>query len=117
MTALENLKLTYLLPEIVHSLIEKLKIDNRRDLLKQVEDLSIVCLCECGDQNCGSFYTIDPSETKNDQIKHEGISTNLGLIEVYDGKIGFIEIMPSEIGKQIRNKIVMTMKDDDEDKD
>ncbi|MNP10559.1 hypothetical protein D3C76_1027150 [compost metagenome] len=87
MTTLQNLKLTYLLPEVANSIIEKLKIDKRRDLLKQVEDLSIVCLCECGDESCGSFYTIDPSETKDDQIKHEGISTNLGLIEVYEDRI------------------------------
>ncbi|WP_145412098.1 hypothetical protein [Paenibacillus xylanexedens] len=105
MNSFQSLKLVLLLPELTNDIIEKLKKEDRSDLLNQVQELKIISLCECGDPNCGSFYTIEPSKTENEQLNHEGFRTPLGLIEVFDGEIGFIEIMPSEIGKEIRTKI------------
>ncbi|MGO4528564.1 hypothetical protein AB4Z30_05735 [Paenibacillus sp. 2TAF8] len=99
------LKLVFLLPEIANDIIEKLEKEERLDLLEQVQELSIISLCECGDPSCGSFYTIEPAVTENEQLSYEGFQTKSGLIEVFNGEIGFIEIVPSEIGKEVRKKI------------
>ncbi|KQL50490.1 hypothetical protein AN964_22805 [Heyndrickxia shackletonii] len=71
------------------------------ELANQVDNLQIKGLCECGDPDCGSFYlsqNVD-NEDKLEFFSFEGI----GTIEVYKGKIGFIEVFPSSEGYQIRS--------------
>ncbi|WP_046226959.1 hypothetical protein [Paenibacillus dauci] len=100
-----NLKLAFLFPEIAYDIIQKLKYEERMDLLDQVPELNIISLCGCEDPSCGSFYTVEPSITENESLSHEGYVTKSGLMEVFDGQIGFFEIMPSERGREVRSKI------------
>jgi hypothetical protein len=75
---------------------------SRTDLANQVDQLKIKKLCECGDPDCGSFYL---TEFEEDDDEVEGFSFGNGTIEVYKGKIGFIEIFPSNEGYKIRTKL------------
>ncbi len=75
---------------------------SRNDLAKQVDILQVEKICECGDPDCGSFYLTQYEESEE---KLEGFVFSLGTIEVYDGKIGFIEIIPGNEGYQIRTKL------------
>ncbi|MFP5109533.1 hypothetical protein ACSU6B_22680 [Neobacillus sp. C211] len=75
----------------------------RIDLANQVDNLRIKGLCECADPDCGSFYLTEyvENEDKLEGFKFEGI----GTIEVYEGKIGFVEIFPSDFGYEIRSTL------------
>jgi hypothetical protein len=73
---------------------------SRFDLAIQVGQLRIKKLCECGDPDCGSFYLTQYKEN-DDEV--EGFVFGNGTIEVYQGKIGFIEIFPSS--KEIKCEI------------
>jgi hypothetical protein len=79
------------------------------DLTNQVDNLQIKGLCECGDPDCGSFYL---SEYEENEDILEGFSfEGIGTIEVYEGKIGFIEIFPSRtnlITKKILKKTILS---------
>jgi hypothetical protein len=75
---------------------------SRSDLAHQVDQLRIKNLCECGDPDCGSFYLyLTQYEENDDEV--EGFIFGGGTIEVYQGKIGFIEIFPSSEGNEVRN--------------
>jgi hypothetical protein len=75
---------------------------SRIDLANQVDQLRIIKLCECGDPDCGSFYLTQYEEDENEI---EGFSIQNGTIEVNKGRIGFIEIFPSNEGYKIRGKL------------
>jgi hypothetical protein len=75
---------------------------SRIDLANQVNQLRIKKLCECGDPDCGSFYLTQYEEDDNEI---EGFAFQNGTIEVFKGKIGFIEIFPSNDGYKIRRKL------------
>ncbi|MBS4172802.1 hypothetical protein [Bacillus sp. FJAT-49736] len=76
------------------------------ELANQIDNLQIKELCDCGDPDCGSFYLSQYVETED---KLEGFSfEGIGTIEVYEGKIGFIEIFPSNFGYQIRSILKQT---------
>jgi len=75
----------------------------RIDLSNQVDNLRIKGLCECGDPDCGSFYL---NEYVKNEDKLEGFNfEEIGTIEVYKGKIGFVEIFPSNFGYEIRSTL------------
>lgn len=106
-----NLKNT--LPIIAELLRETLYKHERIDLIEQIDKLSIVALCECGEADCGSFYTITPPNHDDDYYDnkvevyiHE--RENI-VIEVYDGVIGYVEIMPSKYGFEVHNSLNKTL--------
>lgn len=70
-------------------------------LANQVDNIRIKELCECGDPNCGSFYLTQYVENEDE---FEGfVFEDIGTIEVHEGKIGFVEIFPSNLGFEIRS--------------
>lgn len=105
----EELLLIEVLPELAQILKRKFLETQRMDLYKQVEELRKICLCECGETDCGSFYTLDPELTNVAENEVAGFSWQGGLVEVYKDQIGFIEILPSELGKRIRNTLVKAL--------
>ncbi|CEG27199.1 hypothetical protein [Bacillus sp. B-jedd] len=76
---------------------------SRKDLADHVEHLQIQGLCECGDPDCGSFYLANYSD--NEELIEGFNFEDIGSIEVYEGKIGFIEIFPSQYGYSVRSKL------------
>lgn len=81
---------------------------SRFDLANQVDNLRIKELCECSEPNCGSFYLTQYVENEDE---FEGfVFEDIGSIEVHEGKIGFIEIFPSNLGirKNYHNKLALT---------
>lgn len=77
---------------------------SRTDLVNQVDNLRIKGLCECGEPDCGSFYL---TEYQDNEHMLEGFAfTEIGTIEVYEGKIGFIEIFPNDFGFQVRSRLM-----------
>ncbi len=93
-----------LLIEVLPSLANEVKniliSKSRMDLANQVDQLRIEELCECGDSGCGSFYL---TQYEEDEDEMEGFALQNGTIEIHKGKIGFIEIFPSDDGYKIRN--------------
>ncbi len=74
---------------------------SRFELAYQVDNLQNIGVCECGELDYGSFYLAD---YEGNEDKLEGFSfEEIGTIEVYEGKIGFVEIFPSNFGYQIRS--------------
>jgi hypothetical protein len=90
------------LPSLANKIYKILIDKSRIDLANQVDQLKIKKLCECGDPDCGSFYLTE-NEENDDEV--EGFTFGGGTIEVYQGKIGFIEIFPSSEGNKVRNKL------------
>jgi hypothetical protein len=89
------------LPPLVNKIKDYFISKSEFELANQVNNLQIKGLFECGDPDCGSFYL---SQYVDNEDKLEGFSfEGIGTIEVYEGKIGFIEIFPSNFGYQIRS--------------
>jgi hypothetical protein len=88
------------LPQLAKRIKDYFISKSQFDLANQVDNLRIKGLCECGDPDCGSFYLTEyvVNEDKLEGFQFKGI----GTIEVYEGKIGFIEIFPSDLGYKIR---------------
>ncbi len=101
----------FLLKDVFPDLAEEIRqvfvYYKRIELYEQVDKLEIVSLCECGEINCGSFYTVTPPN-EEEEYNVEGfiISSGKALVEIYEGKIGYIEIMPSQYGQEIHNKLL-----------
>lgn len=76
---------------------------SRFDLANQVDNLRIKELCECGDPNCGSFYLTQYVEN-DDEFEYFAYE-DIGSIGIYEDKIGFVEIFPSNLGFEIRSLI------------
>ena len=93
-------------PDLVNKIKQVFAEQDRRDLYEQINDLVIVSLCKCGEESCGSFYTVDPPD-ENTEHKVEDFVIVHGQItvEVYDGKVTYIEILPSTYGCEIRKEI------------
>ncbi len=49
-------------PDLVNKIKQVFAVQDRRDLYEQINDLVIVSLCKCGEESCGSFYTVDPPD-------------------------------------------------------
>lgn len=91
------------LPEVLEELKATFEQKEKPELLKQLETLEITEICECGDKSCGSFYT---DNLRREDIEVEGIRTESGfLVEVHNGRIHYIEVIPGETGRSIREKI------------
>ena len=91
------------LPHLANKIKEYFISKSRFELANQVDNLLIKGLCECGEPDCGSFYLAEYEENED---KLEGFSfEDIGTIEVYKGKIGFVEIFPSNLGYKIRSTL------------
>ncbi|MEH7085823.1 hypothetical protein V7139_24215 [Neobacillus drentensis] len=91
------------LPYLTNRIKDYFISKSRFDLANQVDNLRIKGLCECGEPDCGSFYLIEYEENEE---KLEGFPfEEIGTIEVYEGRIGFIEIFPSDFGYEIRTTL------------
>jgi hypothetical protein len=89
------------LPQLANRIKDYFASNSKFELAKQVDDLQIKGLCECGDPDCGSFYL---SQYVDNEDNLEGFSfEGIGTIEVYEGKIDFIEIFPSSDGYKMRS--------------
>jgi hypothetical protein len=94
------------LPDITSEIKQVFRKHNRADLCEQVDKLKIVSLCDCGDKNCGSFYTmILPSGEDECNVEGFIISDGKIAVEVYEGKVGYVEIFPSQYGHEIRKTL------------
>lgn len=97
----------FLLKDVLPDLTEEIKQSflkhSRTDLYKQVDKLKIVSLCDCGEKTCDSFYTMTPPN-EDDDYEVEGfiISDRNIAVEVYEGKVGYVEILPSHYGYEVR---------------
>lgn len=92
------------LPELATRIKTFFLSTSRIELSDQVEQLRIKRLCECGEPDCGSFY-LTTYTTDNEEV-FEGFNfEDMGSIDVYEGKIGHIEIFPSLYGFAIRSKL------------
>ncbi|MGB7605359.1 MAG: hypothetical protein WBL93_07755 [Lutisporaceae bacterium] len=102
--------INYLLKDIFPDLtveIKKILLKNKRiDLYEQIDKLEIIALCGCGQENCGSFYTIlPPKEEVEYAVEGFIISDAKVALEVYEGKVGYVEIFPSEYDYEIHKKL------------
>jgi hypothetical protein len=99
-------KLQDVLPEL-HRTIKSMFESLDASLSEQVDTLRIIQLCECAMADCGSFWTIEPPIDDSDDIDLNVVSYRheTMLVEVYSGVIGYVEITPSEFGREIRNKL------------
>lgn len=89
------------LPQLANRIKEFFISKSRIDLSNQVDNLRIKGICKCGDPDYGSFYLTGYIEDKGEI---EGFQfEDIGTIEVYKGKISFIEIFPSNFGYEIRS--------------
>ncbi|CEG27211.1 hypothetical protein [Bacillus sp. B-jedd] len=91
------------LPNLAISIRNYFIARSRMDLADQVEHLQIQGLCECGDPDCGSFYLTSYSE--NEEIIEGFNFEGIGSIEICEGRIGFMQIFPSQYGYSIRSKL------------
>lgn len=91
------------LPHLSNKIKDYFISKSRLDLANQVNILRVKELCDCGEPDCGSFYLTQyvVNENELEGFGFEGV----GTIEVFEGKIGFIEIFPSNLGFEIRSAI------------
>jgi hypothetical protein len=94
------------LPEIWESVTAKI---TQPQLRQEISESRIYALCDCGDEDCGSFYfhkEID-SDDEGHEEKVAGVVIEEGLIalELYESHPYFLEIMPSALGREVRSKI------------
>ncbi|HEX3048541.1 MAG TPA: hypothetical protein VHY08_27575 [Bacillota bacterium] len=92
-----------MLPELAWKMKKTFETKERLDLASQIDNLNIFCLCECREDDCGSFYFVEPP---NIDIPYEVFPVQEGInVTVYDGTIGRIEILPIANGMKIRKKL------------
>lgn len=92
-----------ILPELATRIRTYFLSASRSDLSDQVDQLRIKGLCECGDPSCGSFYLTTYTDYEE---FFEGFNfEDIGSIDVYEGKIGYIEIFPSPYGYAIQTTL------------
>jgi hypothetical protein len=89
--------------------VQKLKTNNLHDLAAKLESAKIMSLCNCGDPDCGSFYLMPEIDNENERNapKIDGVVIQLGAIalETYENKPYMVEVLPSQYGREIRQKI------------
>lgn len=78
--------------------------------IDQAENLRIFALCECNQVDCGSFWTMEPiAEDDSVELNVQGFRiphhAAIITIEIYEGQIGFVEILASDYGREIRRQI------------
>lgn len=75
-------------------------------LMEQVNNLRIFALCDCNDADCGAFWTIEPpadDDSADLDVRGFGLPNVEGVaVEVIEGQIGFVEILPSAFGREVR---------------
>lgn len=89
------------LPHLANRIKNYFICKSRLDLADQIDNLRIKELCNCGEPDCGSFYFTQYIENE-DEYECFGFE-EIGTIEVIEGKIGFVEIFPSNFGFEIRS--------------
>ena len=93
--------LIYVLPHLANRIKNYFISKSRLDIAGQVDNLLIKELCNFGEPDCGSFYLTQYVENE-DEYECFGFE-EIGTIEVIEGKIGFVEIFPSNFGNEIRS--------------
>ena len=99
-----------ILPEIYDN-IEQTIIDKKINLSSPLDNLEITGLCECESEDCGSFYT---DSIRDDEIEtdHFTLNGNEYVIHIYKGNIHYVEGLPGEKGKSIRDHISILLKEE-----
>jgi hypothetical protein len=98
-------RLTEILPSIAKELENVLFDMGEYQLAKTVDDLEVVDRCRCGDDACGTFYTVNKSEWRDKPVKHliPGCD-GLYEVDVYDGTIVCVEILERDDVSEVLRK-------------
>jgi len=90
------LSLKSTLPNLADELVELLNARAREDLAVQIDSLSIVDRCRCGDDFCASFYTQPkPEDSYGPSLECVYLEPERGMIilDVVDGTIAHVEVL------------------------
>ena len=93
---MSDLAITQALPEFAEELRVSLRAQQRPDLASQIEQLSIVERCRCGDSFCATFYTAPPPEgAYGPGFEDLEVDVNTGwvILDLVDGKIQCVEVL------------------------
>jgi hypothetical protein len=84
-------------PELVEPLRRALEAEREPGLAASVDNLRVYSLDGCGDDFCGSFYTVDPPAPVSYSIMLDDDSPFTPFaIDVSDGQISFVEIIHAD---------------------
>lgn len=97
------------LPKLADELVELLNGSGREDLAAQIDRLSIVDRCRCGDDFCATFYTQKKPEGSYGP-GHENVvldpDNGMIILDVVNGEIACIEVLYRQ---DLRNELLRTV--------
>jgi len=85
-----------LFPELSKELSNLLRDMGKGELADQVESLSVIDKCRCGDGFCSSFYTASkPGGAWGPNHENVSLTTQDGMLmlDVVDGNISYVEVL------------------------
>lgn len=105
----QPLKFSNVLPDLYDKISKMFRDIGEQQLIEQVNNLRIVALCNCNDIDCGSFWTIEPPvDHDSSDLNVQGFAlpdTHGIAVELIEGHVAFVEIIPSDYGREVRTKI------------
>ena len=98
-------RLIEILPNIAKELEDVLFDMGEYKLAQTVDDLEVVDRCRCGDETCGTFYTVEKEMWQDKPVKHLVPGCD-GLYEVnvYNGDIVGVEILERDDVSEVLRK-------------
>jgi len=91
------MKLEDIMPELAREFEAGLREIGEVKLANTVSGLEITGRCECGDNNCGTFYTQDKEVWSGKKLR-QAVPTVKGLyaVDVFENEVVCIEILDRE---------------------
>ena len=88
------MKLIDEMPELADEIEQGLIEINENLLANTVKNLNITGRCECGDENCGTFYTLEKEIWSGKKLRQiVPVVDKLYAIDVYENHLACIEIL------------------------
>ena len=100
-------RLAHILPSIAKELEAALFDMGEYRLARSVDHLEIVDRCRCGDEACGTFYTVNRRDWQDKPLRHV-VSDFTGHCDVgiCDGHIVCVEILDrDDVGDLLRERL------------
>lgn len=86
-------------PTLAQQLRAALTRDDEAELAKQVDELRIVEMCDCGDDFCQSFYTEPPPAAAYPLARHRNVDFDdpgwdgFLILDIVDERIAYVEVL------------------------
>jgi hypothetical protein len=100
-------RLADVMPNLANELKDALFDMGEYKLARSIDKLPVVERCRCGNDDCGTFYTMEKEKWKDKHLRHlvPGCD-DIYEVDVYDGTIVCIEILDRDDVSETLRKLL-----------